>query len=63
MQLTGHVACMGGFRNCIYCRLEKLNGTDHCSQLNIRDSLRGLDKDGIYKHQLTSHVSVMLLLD
>jgi hypothetical protein len=38
MGLTGHVAYMGGFRNYMHCRYEKLNGTDHCSQLNIRDS-------------------------
>jgi hypothetical protein len=30
-ELGGHVACMGGFSNCMLCRSEKLNGRGNSS--------------------------------
>jgi hypothetical protein len=37
--LAGHAACMGGFKNCMLCRSEKLNWRENSSLTIVQNSM------------------------
>ena len=38
--LTGHIVCVEGFGNCMFCRSEKLNGSESFVQIIVHNSIK-----------------------